>query len=778
MGGPRGVASEATLLRLLDAAKQNGSSSVAARTAQRVQENYNKAQAAGTGIFSKAAQAAKGLADELIRGGDRVSDFTRHVLGSNSMFQRLVEFGDNAVDQFRSLSSVGASFNNSIFDMTTTAATAGMRLDEFYRSVQSNSEILRMLGGTVTDGARRFADLSKNLRSGDVGRQLFDMGYTISDINDGMLTYIENQALQGRLENMSRQDLIRGSREYLQEIDLLAKATGQSREAIMNQTNELQNNAEFQALISRAGEGADQLTNNMAAVAGFLPGFTSDLLSIADGFQGSELAIALNQMGSSGQAFLNLLQQADSMSEQDFLRGLSDIGPGVADAITAQFDTTQMRLLRQAGSPIAAVFDALSGMRRMGNINVDQMIAEQEQRDQITSILAGFSDALARIKSEVLDALLESAFADQVRAMSASLGRFLTSLFGGETPGGVITGTAGNAVSAFQSLADYLIGPEGILTRISAAFTRELDAFTAAINGGTPPMDYLRERAGELGTDLKNWFNDMFFGPIENEAGDRAGGLYDTIIAGFSNVFNMISESMTDFFNGPTGQELKNTIGGYFQTVVDYIVQLLSQIPGSSLLGVDHEQIAQDVANNILSNSGPVTNAGFRTMLEALPANQFTARELKDIVPEGSLFTEDAPMLTNMLGFGIDRGIALQNLMRQAGDMSEEDLIANFGPDYQTRLANLFQSLPERRVGTLRATGKSFEPESTVTTVNQGERVLNSNETSAINGLPEAINQLNTLTAQVRDLMAQSLQYQEKTARGIRRLGGDVMGAA
>lgn len=809
VGGPRGVASEATLLRLLEAAQeQNSNRTVAARTAARLQDTYNKRQKEGAGIFAKTAEAAKGLASEFVSGGDRVSDFSRHVLGAGSTLQSLIEYADGAVDQFRSLSSVGAGFNNSIFDMMVTAATAGMRLDEFYNVVQNNSEVLRMLGGTVTSGAKEFSDLSKSLRSSDLGRQLFDLGFTVSDINDGMLTYIENQALQGRLESMTQQQLIRGSREYLEEIDALAKATGMSREALMQQTNELQNNAEFQALLSRAGDGADQLTNNMAAVSRFMPGFTSDLISIADGFQGSELAIALNQMGSSGQQFLSLLQRADDLSEEDFLRGLSTLGPDVADAITGQFDSTQMRLLRQQGSPIAAIFDALSGMRRMGNINVDQMIAEQEQRDQITSILGGFSDALARIKSEVLDALLESAFADRVRDLSNSLGRFLTALFGGETPGGVITGAAGGVVSGFNTVMDALVGPDGILTRITGALTTELEAFTTAINSGTPPMDYLRQRAGELGEQLKNWFMDMFFGP---EVGvgfegpeaimERRGGLLDTITTGFSRLFDFAMtqmgfdtsegglsigqqmlakavEGMQDFFNGPMGQDLKNTIGGYFQTVVDYIVQMLSRIPGSSLVGIDHAQVAADVANSILSGEGVATSAGFSTMLDQLPSNQFTARELKEMIPEGSLFAEDAPMLTNMLGFGIDRGIALQNLMRQAGDMSEEDLIANFGPNYQERLAQLYQRVSTRAVGTLRATGKNFEPENVLTKVNQGERVLNPRETAAINELPAVMAQLNTLLAQIRDLTVQSVSHQERTARGIKRLGGDIMGAA
>lgn len=797
VGGPRGVASEATLLRLLDAAKeQNSNRTVAARTATRIQENYNKAQKEGTGLLGKAAQAAKGLADELVRGGDRVSDFTRHVLGSNSMFQRLIEFGDGAVDRFRSLSSVGASFNNSIFDMTTTAATAGMRLDEFYNVVQNNSEILRMLGGTVTGGAREFSNLSKNLRSGDLGRQLFNLGYTVSDINDGMLTYIENQALQGRLEGMTQRELIRGSREYLQEIDLLAKATGQSREALMQQTNELQNNAEFQALLSRAGEGADQLTNNMAAVAGFMPGFTSDLISIADGFQGSELAIALNQMGSSGQAFLNLLQQADSMSEQDFLRGLSDLGPDVANAITSQFDSTQMRLLRQQGSPIAAIFDALSGMRRMGNINVDQMIAEQEQRDQITSILAGFSDSLARIKSEVLDALLESAFADRVRDLSNSLGRFLTALFGGETPGGMISGAAGSAVSGFQALTDYLVGPDGILTRITSAFTTELDAFTAAINGGTPPMDYLRERAGELGTQLKNWFMEMFFGREINEGPEfyREGGLVDSIKAGMSSMFSFVLDGISNFWNDPANQEsinrFFNDMTSFFQRLIESIRESVAGMLAPSTAEVSSGDFGTTGAASAASGEGSIGGAAINaiTGFGQLDRDQFLREAEGGLINGLNAWIGDAlgmgmndwfdGHINDLMAGGVDKETAkttiAEGLSRYISDNYSGDELSTM-----TRYLNdtLLPTLQSRRVGTLRATGRSFEPENMITTVNQGERVLNPSETSAINDLPTAISQLNTTMAQIKDLTMQSLSHQERTARGIRKLGGDIMGA-
>ena len=796
VGGPNGAASEATLKMLLDATKnQVSGASAQARTAQRLQQNYNNAQNRGTGFINKTATAAKNLAREFVSGGDRVSDFTRHVLGANSKLQGLIDYADGAVDQFRQLSSVGAGFNNSIFDMMTTAATAGMRLDEFYNVVQNNSEVLRMLGGTVTAGAKEFGNLSKGLRSGDLGRRLLNLGFTVSDINDGMLTYIQNQQLQGTLERMSQQDLIKGSQEYLSEIDLLAKATGISRQALLNQTADLNENAQFQSLMARAGAGgAADLEKNLAAVAGLMPGFTNDIIEMSSGFQGTDLAIALNSAGAAGQQFADLMGNAGNMDQSEFLKQLSILGPQIADTVSAM-DPAAIGRLRASGSPLAALFDAMGSFQRMGNIDPEAAQKAQDAQNGLTNVLTGFSNAIALVKTDILDAFIESTFASKLAEIGDSLSTTWTNLFSG-------TGSVEGIQEGFTSFKDKMFGPDGVLTNMASSFKTEIDNFNAAVNGGTPPMDYLRERAGELGTQLKNWFTDMIFGSMDETGvrGSLSGGLLDTITTGFSSIMDtaktkildfigvdttggetIMSQLMTkagagltSFWEGDQATALRNTIGGYFLTVVDYIKQMLSQIPGSSLLGIDHAAIATDVANRIIAGEGPVAASGFQTLLDQMPANNFTGRELKDRFTEGSVFQEDAPMLTNMLGFGIDRGTALQNLLRQVGDMSEEDLVSNLGTDYQRVLANVFQNTT-RRVGTLRATGKTSEPEDTTARIHAGERVLNPSETAAVNDLPSAIKQLNTLTAQLVALTSQSLSYQEKTARGIRNLGSDML---
>ena len=781
VGGPNGAASEATLKMLLDATKnQVSGASAQARTAQRLQQNYNNAQNRGTGFINKTATAAKNLAREFASGGDRVSDFTRHVLGANSKLQGLIDYADGAVDQFRQLSSVGAGFNNSIFDMMTTAATAGMRLDEFYNVVQNNSEVLRMLGGTVTAGAKEFGNLSKGLRSGDLGRRLLNLGFTVSDINDGMLTYIQNQQLQGNLERMSQQDLISGSQEYLSEIDLLAKATGISRQALLNQTADLNENAQFQSLMARrSASGASDLEKNLAAVAGLMPGFTNDIIEMSSGFQGTDLAIALNSAGAAGQQFADLMGNAGNMDPSEFLKQLSILGPQIADTVSAM-DPAIIGRLRASGSPFAALFDAIGSFQRMGNIDPEAAQKAQDAQDGLTNVLTGFSNAIALVKTDILDAFIESTFASKLAEIGDSLSTTWTNLFSG-------TGSVEGIQTGFTSFKDKMFGPDGVLTNMASSFKTEIDNFNAAINGGTPPMDYLRERAGELGTQLKNWFTDMIFGSMDETGvrGSMGGGLLDTITTGFSSIMAAAKTKVLDFmgFDTASGEtimsQLMTKVFGQAESGQENM-SVFSRIIDETVTGIKNafaSESFQTKMDSIIDTLKPMMESAIASLMSALndtwlgylipnSATTTSAEKMAELV---SRFERVAAGYEDSSGYNRQgKAMGMSSLISEmrelnGGQLPEGlDLPGGYTP-------------PQRRVGTLRATGKTSEPKDTTARIHAGERVLNPSETAAVNDLPSAIKQLNTLTAQLVALTSQSLSYQEKTARGIRNLGSDML---
>ena len=797
IGGRDGVASEVTLQRLLDATTQNSSNaSAAARTRQRIQEQSNKAQQSNTSMLGKATTGVKGLTKEFVSGGTRVSDFSKHVLGASSRLQNLVEYLDDNVDQFRSLSQVGAGFNNSIFDMMKSAGTSAMRMDEYYRVVQDNSEVLRMLGGTVTQGAKDFGALSKTMRQGDLGDRLFDLGFTIGDVNDGLMNYIQVQALQGRLQGMSQRELISGSQNYLVEIDKLSKATGLSRDALMDQQTQLGNNAKFQSLLADASrEGASNLQKNIGAMAQMLgPQFADDLSLIAGGEGGmSDLYKSLIASGKAGQEFAGILENAGNMTDEQFLTAIQQAGPEVADALT-QFTGGTQAGLQRGGSVLAQLFDSLGAFRSMQNIDPEAASRQQSAQDNVTDFLTSFGNQLQQVKTTVLDKIIESAFAQSITKLGESLGLALTSLFGSADGGEGETGAFGKLGAGIGSATDKLVGPDGVLTKFSNMITAEIDAFTAATAGddGMKPIDYLRERAGELGTDLKNYFTDMFFGKVVERDRDfgndiRAGGIVDTISAGFSSLMENAKDKFISLAGFETGEGSKTI----YQQLIEKVfgpategqedMNIFSRIIDETVTGIKNafeSESFQTKLDSIVDSMKPIMEAAFAKLMSALNETW-----LGFLIPDSSTLTSQEIIED------LTRRIDTQATVLQSAQQSTDPLAGYAIDGASAGLINLIQEFKEaggdtstlsvpdefRRVGTLRATGRSFEPESTVTKINQGERVLNSTETASMNELPRAINQLNTLTAQVRDLMAQSVQFQEKTARGIRKLGSDAM---
>lgn len=592
VGGPDGVASEATLMRLVELTRsmQRGTNA-AAQAEARLRKAHNDSVAKGTkelGLLGKAADlAGKGLnkyANVLQHGVSGVSDFSKYILGSNSALQRLVEYADQSTHQFRELSQVGAGFSNSIFEMNKVAATSGMAMTQFYETISGNSEVLRMLGGTVTDGAKRFSEISKGIRQSDLGQRLLQLGFTAQDINEGFLSYSNNMQRQGLLQRMSNAELIEGSANYLKEIDLLAKATGKNRQELLNQTSELQNSAAFQALQARASaDGAGQLERNMASLASFLPGFTGDIMDMASGLRGSQLEIGLSQ-SAAGQQMVNLIRNMEGMSNTEFLRNMQELGPLIGNTVAAM-DPAQIRALRTQGSPLAALFDAMPAFRAMANIDPDAAEKEQEQRNKLTELFAGFSDAISRLSSFILEEFLNSETFESLRRIGNSLSETFRQLFGEQGESGAFA-NASTGIKNFTTTIDTWFVEN--ITQPLQAFIDDFNNFSA--EGGTP-LEFLKMKVTEAG----NAIADYLLGPIESEPGgpnrgQRAGGILKKITDGIANAFS--------------GDGASN----FLTSISDSIKGVYEKLTADGTFISDVTKSVTDIFTNLTSDQGFITN--------------------------------------------------------------------------------------------------------------------------------------------------------------------------
>jgi hypothetical protein len=183
------------------------------------------------------------------------------------VFGAVAESADKLNKSYQAAASVGATFGGSITTMVNSASAAGLTVDQFSSLIKNNSQGLMMFGGTVEQGAKRFAELGKEMRTSQVGKELLRMGYSTEQVNGGMAKYMGMISRTGAQQGMSTAQLAAGAGKYMKELDGLARLTGQSREALQAEQEARLADAQFNALI--AGKKPEEIAMLQNFVSSF-----------------------------------------------------------------------------------------------------------------------------------------------------------------------------------------------------------------------------------------------------------------------------------------------------------------------------------------------------------------------------------------------------------------------------------------------------------------------------------------------------------------------------
>ena len=399
------AASEKTLSDLLNLFKSKG------KTGDKVLELHQRAVEENIDAIEESTQdykvASKTL-DKVNASGKKLNDTLMTIVGGGfgllftglaATGNILLDFFTDSLDAFRETSAVGAGFNNSLIDLRRASADAAMPLDEFVKNIKENSKLFSTLGGTVTEGAKRFGTLSKQLRTGDIGQQLLSMGFTTSDVNDGLINYMTIQERMGKLDKNNTQGLVKETQNYLVELDKLSKATGISRKALEDELAK----ASLDPIIEQMMEGADKA--NVAANLGMVAevggkNLQDALKEVATGVVRSDLAKRLVGLGVSAEQAQDVFTGADPKKVQGFLVGL---GETIEDEGILRDKT-----LMQARADFAELGSVALKSRVLAKKNLDQAAAEQQKRDKLTGALSVIGQLFTSIQSEITSALLDS----------------------------------------------------------------------------------------------------------------------------------------------------------------------------------------------------------------------------------------------------------------------------------------------------------------------------------------------------------------------------------
>ena len=362
-------------------------------------------------VLGTVINSVQGLATELLNGGERVSDFTKHLANIpvvGTLLHSLATFIDKTIDQFRTLSDVGAAFNNNLFEMRLAAANAAMPMDEFAALISSRSQIIGQFGDSVTNGAKQFGVLSKNLREGRLGQELMGMGYTMADLNEALLTYKSiNNALTSQ-RRLSDAELIEGTSAFAKEMDLAAKASGISRKALMASTNSQMMDAQIRAVQSRlSGEQLAKSRANYAMIDQQLPGLANGFKDLADGVAQSEEGQML-QILSQGE-FGKLAKQAaeGQIDAIELNNRLVKMAPGLL-AKAEQMGPAYVQALRSSLPGMAQVLDNVGSLATLSEKNRKKIEEEQKKSEAVTSFFATFEQLIRSFRGAFESNLLSS----------------------------------------------------------------------------------------------------------------------------------------------------------------------------------------------------------------------------------------------------------------------------------------------------------------------------------------------------------------------------------
>jgi predicted chitinase len=184
-----------------------------------------------------------------------------------SVFGAVAGSAEKLNKAYQTAASAGVTFGGSVNSMVNAASSAGLTFDQFAGLIQKNSESMMLLGGTTEAGAKRFAELGKEMRNSGIGNELLRMGFSTEQINSGMASYVGILGKTGALQNMTTKQIAASSAGYLKDLDALAKITGSTREEKEKEQQALLSDAQFRA--ATAGMDAEAQKQMMAYITSF-----------------------------------------------------------------------------------------------------------------------------------------------------------------------------------------------------------------------------------------------------------------------------------------------------------------------------------------------------------------------------------------------------------------------------------------------------------------------------------------------------------------------------
>lgn len=307
------------------------------------------------------------------------------------------------VKTYRELMDVGQDFGGSMLMMNKAAAQSRMSLDDFAKTIKKYNYTIASVG------TKSFMDMGVGLR--DSLSQVGMLGLTTEQLTEYLGDYMDTQRAYGNLERLSQGQAVDSTRNFVDNITKFSALTGKSRADIMKATKDaLQDSslAAFHAQLS--GKASQDLTDSLGKATAYmaaLPGKSGDMmarmLAQAVGRESAWLSDEANKLSSVGLG--SIVDMVDSMAAKVKNGTASDEELDAYRAKMVKVGKENMESLRiQSMSNNASTREnaaaAIQFINEMSNLS-KKTLQERKEQEKITNTLLRMQDIWSRVTNFV-----------------------------------------------------------------------------------------------------------------------------------------------------------------------------------------------------------------------------------------------------------------------------------------------------------------------------------------------------------------------------------------
>ena len=356
----------------------------------------------GAGLESAFATAVSGVG-KLASGTATASDalgimtgvLSKVPLAGQSVALLLGTFGQGVINANSSMNEMGKSgviFGNNLGNMSERISGARITIEQFQDMMRKGATSVASLGGNADRGATSFLKLSKDVQETTIVQDLVASGVSTKELNDLTLITMMNRRRLDVDDATQRAAAIESTSKLAQEMDLIARLTGKSREEQQRDLERGLLKAEVQATLNQLDDESRINYQNMRVAIGPLGQNIQDLADeiVTGGVRTAEGTARMAALGPAGAAFEAALKQ--QMAARDpaeraaadaaLMKAKADISAYQASAAYAnqiKYDTTVVGQMAREQYQQNVQANAEAGRRN----EIDKLIAE-EQRKGIT----------------------------------------------------------------------------------------------------------------------------------------------------------------------------------------------------------------------------------------------------------------------------------------------------------------------------------------------------------------------------------------------------------